>query len=218
MVSKERFDSGELAEVADLAGKKVSVNARGATEYWLDTALRGAGLTIDDIELVELPFPDVPAALASGALDGAMLSEPLATQAEQQGIAVRLEAEFPADFQPTFVWPNPEFAADNHELVVGFLAGMLRGCRDLLADDWASDTNLAILQQYTNVAPELIRSAARTYCESNGAVDAQDLATLQEFFGDRGHLEYDELVDVATLIDSSYMDEALALVGPADGP
>ncbi len=40
MVSKERFDSGELTSAADLEGLKVSVNARGATEYWLDTAMR----------------------------------------------------------------------------------------------------------------------------------------------------------------------------------
>ena len=38
MVSKERYESGELDSVDDLEGKKVSVNARGATEYWLDQA------------------------------------------------------------------------------------------------------------------------------------------------------------------------------------
>src|SRR5690606_31629813 len=87
MVSKERYDSGELTSVEDLRGKKVSVNARGATEYWLDQALRQGGLTIEDIDLQELGFGDVAAALESGALDAAMLGEPLATQAEQNGIA-----------------------------------------------------------------------------------------------------------------------------------
>jgi NitT/TauT family transport system substrate-binding protein len=213
MVSKKRFDSGELTKVSDLKGKKVSVNARGATEYWLDTALRTEGLTIADVDLQTLGFPDVPAALDSGALDGAMLGEPLATQAEQQGLAVRLNVNFPANFQPTFAWVNPDFAQQHHDLVVGFEEGMMRGCRDLLAADWDNETNLAILQKYTKVPADLIRAASRTYCEPNGDVHQQDLATLQTFFKDRGLLEYDTPLDVATLVDTSYVTEALQKIG-----
>jgi NitT/TauT family transport system substrate-binding protein len=216
VVSRTRYDSGEITSVEDLEGKKVSVNARGATEYWLDTALRGGGLTIADVDLQALPFPDVPAALESGAIDAGMLGEPLATRFEREGTIVRLETELPQDFQPTFVWFNPDFAAENHELAVGFLAGFMRGCRDLRADDWDSDENLAILQQYTNVDPSLIREAARTYCEPNGQVDIEDLATLQQFFFDRELLEYDDLIDVATLVDQSFVEEALEIIGRSD--
>ncbi len=36
VVSKARYDSGELTSMSDMAGKKVSTNAAGAaTEYWL---------------------------------------------------------------------------------------------------------------------------------------------------------------------------------------
>ena len=213
MVSKKRYDSGELTKVSDLKGKKVAVNAHGATEYWLDAALRTDGLTIADVDLQTLGFKDVPAALDSGALDAAMLGEPLATQAEQKGLAVRLKTNFPADFQPTFAWVNPDFAKQHHDLVVGFEEGMLRGCRDLLAADWNSDANLAILQKYTNVPAELIRAASRTYCEPNGDVHQQDLATLQTFFKDRGLLEYAAPLDVGALIDRSYVNEALQHIG-----
>jgi NitT/TauT family transport system substrate-binding protein len=216
MVSKKRFDSGELTKVEDLKGLKVSVNARGATEYWLDTAMRTGGMTIDDIDLQQLPFPDVPAALDSGALDGAMLGEPLATMAEQQGIAVRLDVDFPADFEPTFVWPNPEFAASEPDLVTGFVAGMLQGCRDLWADDWDSDENLAILNSYTNVDVELIRESSRTWCEPNGKINIGDLETLQSFFGDRGLLEYDEPLDIESIVDTTYVDAALKEIGVSD--
>jgi NitT/TauT family transport system substrate-binding protein len=216
MVSKERFDSGELTTVQDLEGLKVAVNAPGATEYWLDTALGTGGLTIEDVDLQYLPFPDVQAALESGALDASMLGEPLATMAEQAGVAVRLDVEFPADFQPTFVWVNPDFAAESPELVTGFAAGMMRGCRDLRAEDWASDENLSILNSYTNVPIDLIRESARTYCEPNGAVNVDDVATLQEFFMERGLIEYDEPLDVATLIDTQFVEAALEEIGTSD--
>jgi NitT/TauT family transport system substrate-binding protein len=216
MVSKERFDSGELTSIADLRGKKVSVNARGATEYWLDTALRTGGLTIADIDLQTLSFPDVPAALESGALDAAMLGEPLATQAERNGIAVRLTSDFPENFQPTFIWVNPDFALDHPDLTTGFMAGMMLGCRDLWGDDWDSDENLSILNKYTNVPADLIREAARTYCEPNGEINIEDLATLQQFFADRGLLEYTELLAVEDLIDRSFADAAREEVGRFD--
>jgi NitT/TauT family transport system substrate-binding protein len=216
MVKRERFESGELTSAADLRGKRVSVNARGATEYWLDTALRTNGLTIADVDLQTLPFPDVPAALESGALDAAMLGEPLATQAERNGIAVRLEVDFPADFQPTFVWANPDFARESPELAIGFMAGMLRGCRDLWGEDWDSEENLSILNQYTNVPPDLIREAARTWCEPNGEINAGDLDTLQRFFAERGLLEYDEMLPVDSLIDSTFVEAARERVGTVD--
>lgn len=216
VVSKKRYDSGELTKPGDLEGKKVSVNARGATEYWLDTALRTDGLTIADVDLQTLPFPDVAAALDSGALDGAMLGEPLVTQAEKNGLVVRLDADFPENFQPTFVWVNPAFAEKTPDLVTGFMAGMLRGCRDLWSDDWDSDENLAILESYTKVPPDLIREAARTYCEPNGDIHADDLNTLQTFFEDRGLLEYDTPLDVETLIDRSFAEEAVKIIGVSD--
>lgn len=216
VVSKKRYDSGELTKPGDLKGKKVSVNARGATEYWLDTALRTDGLTIADVDLQTLPFPDVAAALDSGALDGAMLGEPLVTQAEKNGLVVRLKADFPENFQPTFVWVNPDFASRTPDLVTGFMAGMLRGCRDLWSDDWDSDENLAILEKYTKVQPDLIREAARTYCEPNGDIHAGDLNTLQTFFKDRGLLEYDTLLDVEALIDRSFAEEAVKIIGVSD--
>jgi NitT/TauT family transport system substrate-binding protein len=216
MVSKERFDSGELDSIEKLEGKRVSVNARGATEYWLDQALRKGGLTIEDIDLQELAFGDVSAALASGALDAAMLGEPLATQAEQEGIAVRLVDDFATDFQPTFVYVNPDFAAENPEVVTGFLAGFMQGCRDLLGDDWASPDNLDFLNRQTRVPVDLIEASARTYCEPNGEIDAADLQTLQEFFAERGLLDYEELLDVESIIDRSYVEEALEIIGRYD--
>jgi NitT/TauT family transport system substrate-binding protein len=216
MVSKERFDSGELDSIEKLEGKRVSVNARGATEYWLDQALRKGGLTIEDIDLQELAFGDVSAALASGALDAAMLGEPLATQVEQEGIAVRLVDDFATDFQPTFVYVNPDFAAENPEVVTGFLAGFMQGCRDLLGDDWASPDNLDFLNRQTRVPVDLIEESARTYCEPNGEIDAADLQTLQEFFAERGLLDYEELLDVESIIDRSYVEEALEIIGRYD--
>ncbi len=216
VVSKERYDSGELTNIEDLEGLKVSVNARGATEYWLDQVMRKAGLTIDDVDLQTLPFPDVPAALASGALDGAMLGEPLATRAIQEDLVTILDDDFISDFQPTFVWVSPQFAEENPELVVAFLKGFLMGVRDMIGDDWDSDENMEILEMHTSVPADLIREASRSYWEPNGVVRTEDLTSLQEFFGARGLLEYDDPIDPEEIVDRSYVEDAVAELGEAD--
>jgi NitT/TauT family transport system substrate-binding protein len=216
VVSRERYESGELTTIEDLRGLRVSVNARGATEYWLDQALRKGGLTIDDVDLQTLPFPDVAAALTSGALDAAMLGEPLATRALQEDFITILDDDFISDFQPTFVWVNPEFAEENRDLVVAFLVAFLQASRDMIGDDWDSDENLSILEEYTGVSPDLIREASRSYWEPNGDIRAQDLTALQEFFGERGLLEFDDLIDPEELIDRSFVEEAIEQLGRAD--
>ena len=73
VVARSKCESGEIRSVADLDGKRVSINAPGATEYWLSQALAQGGLTIDDIDLQTLAFPDAVIALETGAVDAAIL-------------------------------------------------------------------------------------------------------------------------------------------------
>ena len=44
MISRRACETGAITSVADLAGKRVAVNAPGGTEYWLGQALATAGL------------------------------------------------------------------------------------------------------------------------------------------------------------------------------
>src|SRR6185295_8192885 len=69
-------DSGIL-NVADLRGKRVAVPNRFANQYLLlRKALAARGMTIKDIEFLEMPPPDMPAALYAKAVDGITSGEP----------------------------------------------------------------------------------------------------------------------------------------------
>jgi len=215
MISKEACDKGAIANVADLVGKKVSVNARGATEYWLGQALGTAGLTLDDIDLQVLPFPDAVAALAAGAIDAAMVGEPLATKAEQDGLAVRLLSDFPVqNIQPTAIIGNTDFVADNPEATQGFVTAYLRASRDLTGPGFKDPVNLAIIEAYTGVPAGLIGQAVQPVFQTDGLIDPASFSTLQTFFRDRDQLEYDDDIDPVSFIDTEWVDSAVSVIGP----
>jgi NitT/TauT family transport system substrate-binding protein len=215
MISKAKCESGEITSVADLKWKKVSVNARGATEYWLNQALTTGGLTIDDVELEVLPFPDAVAALDSGAVDAAMVGEPLATKAEQDGIAIRLATDFPVqDVQPTQVWANETWLKENPEFAEGFVTGYMRAVQEMADGGFNDATNLAIIEQYTGVPADLISASVKPVYAADGQINLEGLSKLQAFFRQRGQLDYETDIDPASIVDTSYMMAALAELNP----
>ena len=214
MISKRACEDGSITGVADLEGKKVAVNAPGATELWLDIALQTGGLSIEDVELQYMSFPDAVVALESGALDASIIGEPLATRAEQEGLAVRLVPEFAIEgIQPTMVFGNTGWMAENPDAATGIIAGYLKASRDL-AGNFNDPVNLAIVEQYTDVPASLIAASVKPVYSTDGTINLDSLAQLQSFFGDRGLLDYDEMQDPASLVNDDYMSQALELVGP----
>lgn len=209
MVSAE----SEITAVEELAGKKVSVNAPGATEYWLQKALETDGLGIGDIDLQYLAFPDAVAALTSGALDAAMIGEPLATQGVQDGSLRILSNDFDvAGVQVTAVFSNSDWIDANPEAAANFVAGYIQACRDLV-DDPNDPLNLTIINKYTNVPMELIAASVRPTYQVNAEINLDNLVVLQEFFAERELLAVSEPIDPATVVRQDVIDAALELVG-----
>ncbi|MEX1019718.1 MAG: ABC transporter substrate-binding protein [Litorilinea sp.] len=214
VVSTARFESGELTEVADLAGMTVSTNAKGAaTEYWLWRALQQGNLGFEDVEVLGVGFREVAPALESGTLDAGILGEPLVTLAEDQGFVVRLSEDFITDFTSTVIYFNKEWTTANPDLADGFVLAFMRGARDLNGDAWFDEANLAIIEQYTGVPADVIARANRSYHDPNGNVPLDDLMELQRFFAAQGQLSYDEEIDMSQFVNTSHAEAALDVLG-----
>lgn len=218
VVSKARYDSGEITSVEDLAGKKVSTNSKGAaTEYWLWKALQQGGLDFPDVEVLGVGFREVAPALESGSLDAGILGEPLATLAEDQGLVTRLTQDFISDFTSTVIFYNKDWATANPELAAGFVKAYIRGARDLNGDAWYDPENLAIIEKYTGVPADVVARANRSYHDPNGEIPIDDLMELQRFFASQGELSYTDEIDMSQFINSSYAEKAVEeLGGPVD--
>ena len=92
-------DSGILT-VADLRGKRVAIPNRFSNQHLLlRKALQDQGMTIADVELLEMPPPDMPAALYSKAVDAITSGEPFMAQTEMDGYGRVL-------YQAKDIWPD----------------------------------------------------------------------------------------------------------------
>jgi NitT/TauT family transport system substrate-binding protein len=76
----------DIATPADFEGKTVSVNALGGVaEVMIKAALDQEGVDWRSVELIEVPFPEVPAAIEAGRIDAGYTSEPFVTTVLDQG-------------------------------------------------------------------------------------------------------------------------------------
>lgn len=89
-----------IFRIEDLKGKKVAVPNRYSNQrLLLFKALRERGMTIADITLLEMPPPDMPAALYAKAVDAISSGEPFMGQTELDGYGRIL-------YLTKDVWPN----------------------------------------------------------------------------------------------------------------
>lgn len=92
-------DSG-IFQTADLRGKTVAVPGRYANQRLIIyRELKKVGMTMEDIKIVEMPPPDMPAALLSRGVDAITSGEPFMGQTELDGYGRTL-------WQAKDVWPG----------------------------------------------------------------------------------------------------------------
>src|SRR5581483_3697866 len=78
MVRSDLLDSGSIKSAVDLKGRKVVASGGvGATgSYYLAQLLAKANLTLKDVDVVNMGFPDMVAAFKSKAIDAGIPSAP----------------------------------------------------------------------------------------------------------------------------------------------
>src|SRR5437016_228006 len=97
VVRKTLVDSGKVKTVADLKGLKLGMSVRGSSiEYAIFKMLQKGGLTMKDIEPVEMPPTEFAIAMTNGKVDAAAAIQPSLTQLLTEGIAAHLIYDYEA--------------------------------------------------------------------------------------------------------------------------
>lgn len=127
MANKEKG----IEKIEDLKGKTVAVTAGTSSEIVLDLALQKAGMTRDDMELVEMDANGAVTAMVSGKVDACATWSPSTNiiRDKMGDNVVTLAGN--ADFFDQVAFPGSfivteAFAKDNHDAIVRFYAAILK--------------------------------------------------------------------------------------------
>lgn len=112
--------SGEIKTMADLKGHKVAISGTvgGASSYLVGLMLAEGNLTLSDVQPVSLQYPEMNAALKSGAVDAAFVGSPFNALVEDDDSgrlfgdqsAMANETQAALLFGPNLLQKHPEVA------------------------------------------------------------------------------------------------------------
>lgn len=107
-VRKDLVADGKFKTARDAKGMTLAITAHGQmTELFATAYLQSVGLNLSDLRVVDLPLPDMVAALANKAVDLATTIDPYATLAAQRGVGdkmVPLSAVLPGYVQAVMMY------------------------------------------------------------------------------------------------------------------
>lgn len=212
MVSEQAWQDG-IRDVKDLKGKRVGIPGPGGFGlYSVAKALEKGGLTVDDVEAIYLPPPATAAAFANGGLEAGWSIEPFALQLEKEGLGRRLVEDHTFGTELGFIAFNNEFAVENEDAVVNFLAAFLKAARQLDKGGWEDENILDIVSRYTGTEKETLKGIAYTVRSEDGSIDLASVREQEEFFRARGALEYDGPIDIESVYRTDLLEKANALL------
>jgi NitT/TauT family transport system substrate-binding protein len=151
-----------VQQFRELAGKRIAIPSRFAVDFlFLRKMLAQEGMTPEQLQIVEMPPPDMPAALYANAVDAYCTGEPFGAAAQSAGYARPLRMT--RDEWPKYICcvltVREELIAQNRTLVQDLVDTVLGAGTWLDAGQGHRDqaVQIAAGRDYFNQDPEILR-------------------------------------------------------------
>lgn len=187
-------DSG-VEDVEGLADKRFAVTTlSNLAEVTIRTTLRNAGVDDSGVEFIELPFPDMNAAVEAGDVDVAWQAEPFVTlgeQAELVNVVDPMYATMPA-MPIAGMFASDQWLEENPDAASAFVRALQRG----LEDGSDEETMREAIVANTETPEELVAEIA--LANWNPELDTDKLAETGQLAAEYGILDAEP--DMAELV------------------
>lgn len=207
-----------ITDAADLEGKKIGIPGDGGFGiYSVALALESVGLTTGDVELVNLSPGDIPAALANGSVDASWSIEPISSAVVSQDLGTEiLPIDYHAGVELGAMVFNTDYVEKHPAAVTAFTAAYLKAVKELEDGGWNDPDTQEIIAEYTELPVETLTSIALTTQDPSGEIDWKDVARQEQFFRDRGALEFDGDSGIQDIYRDDILADAIALLDSGD--
>lgn len=218
VVRKDLYDSGKVTSLKDMKGLTVgSVSPNSPMDIELDLGLKQEGLTLSDVELKVLSFPNMLAALGTENLDAAMLVEPFVALAAKQGTGVRIAGadEMSPDFNVSGVIYGEAFMNNKPEAASKYLEAYVKGIRfylDAIKTSEGKDELFGIVSEYARLKDRaILDTIAFPGFDQDGYFNIGTINLTMDWYADKELLK--EKPKMTDMVDFSYLNKALDTIG-----
>lgn len=121
-----------VESIEDLKGKTIAVATGTSSETILNMSLDEAGISKDEIEIMDMDASAIVTAMVSGSVDAAATWSPNTTAIKNEmgddALMLSNNVRYADVFPSIASWiVNPKYAEENHDLLVDFTRGLYKG-------------------------------------------------------------------------------------------
>lgn len=157
-----------INSVKDLKGKRIGVTFVSTAHYQLMAALKAAGISAKDVNVMNMRPPEIAAAWERGDIDATFVWDPVLTKIKANGKVIATSGSIGKEGFPTFegIVVNSKWAAENEAFMVAFVKALDR------ADDevrkglkgWNADSpQIKATAKWTKANPADVQPAMSLY-------------------------------------------------------
>ena len=226
LVRKDLVTSGAYKSPKDLKGMTIAEGAQGTAGAAIVAKIAmSGGLKYDDVKHTYMGFPQMVAALQNKAIDGGVVSEPLATIAERDGVGVRVvpdDVAYPDQQLLALIYGGP-FITTKRPLAEKFMMAYIKAVR--VYDQATTGGHIhgpqsaAIVKilgdALTVTDTTLLTSMTTPAYDPNGKLNLASLRDDLAFFKAQGYVT--SPIDIDKCVDTSFAAAAAKALGPYKG-
>jgi NitT/TauT family transport system substrate-binding protein len=206
-----RTDS-DVQAFRQLKGKRIAIPSRFAVDFlFLRKMLAREGMTPADVEIIEMPPPDMPAALYANAVDAYCTGEPFGAAAQSAGYArpLRMTRDEWRNYICCVLTVREELVAENPALVQDLVDHVLGAGAWLDQGKANRDKAVAIAagRDFFNQDPKILRFVMENPTDR---VTYGDLRMIRAEFDELMQLSVEAGTIKAPVAYEKYMDESFA--------
>lgn len=193
-----------ISSVADLKGKTIGYATGSYAQHLLALLLEGEGLTLDDVQSVNLGAGDQPAALANGEVDAIVIWEQYISQLTSEGTAKVLADGTGIKKGNMITYFVTDYAQEHPEVVEAYIKALNRADEDLQSDPAGCAADVA---EDFSVSPELMEQIISkfTFKTDLDEDDIKEITAVKDFSLDAGIIQND--VDIDSFINTQYLED-----------
>ncbi len=216
MVRKDLLEAGVIKTMADLKGKRVAIAGGGGStgSYWVAIKLREVGLTLKDIDIVNMTFGDMVIAFKTKAIDAAMPPEPFSSRIRADGTGDIFGPPNTPGASAVGVVYGEDFIKKRPEVGRRFMTALVKAVREIQGPKYYDEENLNIYAKYTRMPLDTLKRIDKYDFHPDLKPDVETLMDLQKLFIAQGFIRYSEPLPPERWVDDSFVRNAVGQLGP----